>query len=68
MRYAFFPTARRLVIDDRGKRTIYDTGEHMIAGVSQQQSSDRSLAFRSQLGAVTIADLQVVAWPGGDEF
>lgn len=61
MRYAFFPSARRLVIEDRGKRTIYDTGEHMITGVSQQQSSDRTLAFRSQLGAVTIADLQVVA-------
>ncbi len=60
MRYAFFPSARRLVIEDRGKRTIYDTGEHMITGVAQQQSLDRTLTFRSQLGAVTIADLPIV--------
>lgn len=60
MRYAFFPSARRLVIDDGGKRTIYDTGEHVITGVSQQQSSGRTLTFRSQLGLVTASDLNVV--------
>ena len=60
MRYAFFPSARRLVIDDGGKRTIYDTGEHVITGVSQQQSSERTLTFRSQLGPVTVSDLTVV--------
>jgi hypothetical protein len=60
MRYAFFPSARRLIIEDGEKRTIYDTGEHNITGVSQQQSSDRTLTFRSHLGAVTIADLRIV--------
>lgn len=60
MRYAFFPNARRLVIEDRRKRTIYDTGEHMITGVAQQQSAARTLTFRSQLGAVTIADFSLV--------
>lgn len=60
MRYAFFPRARRLIIEDGGKRTVYDTGEHIIIGVSQQQSSDRTLSFQSQLGSVVAADLQVV--------
>jgi hypothetical protein len=60
MRYAFFPGSRRLVIDDAGKRTIYDTGRHVITGVSQQQSSGRTLAFRSQLGHVSVSDLAVV--------
>jgi hypothetical protein len=60
MRYAFFPSVSRLAIDDAGKRTIYDTGRHMITGVSQQQSSGRTLAFRSQLGPVSLSDLSVV--------
>jgi len=60
MRYAFFPTARRLVIDDGTRRTVYDTGEHVISGVSQQQSFDRTLTFHSQLGAVNPGDLPVV--------
>lgn len=60
MRYAFFPSARRLVIDDGTRRTVYDTGEHMISGVSQQQSSDRTLTFRSQLGAVDVGELSIV--------
>ena len=60
MRYAFFPNASRLVIDDAGKRTIYDTGRHIITAVSQQQSSGRALAFRSQLGPVSVSDLSVV--------
>lgn len=60
MRYAFFPTARRLVIEDGTKRTVYDTGEHIISGVSQQQSSDRTLTFQSQLGVVDIGDLPIL--------
>ncbi|WP_244523707.1 hypothetical protein [Bosea sp. BIWAKO-01] len=60
MRYAFFPAARRLVIDEGTKRTVYDTGEHIISGVSQQQSLDRSLTFQSQLGTVKIAELAIL--------
>lgn len=60
MRYAFFPTARRLIIDDGTKRTVYDTGEHMISGVSQQQSADRTTTFQSQLGAVNIGDIPIL--------
>ena len=39
---------------------IYDTGEHRISGVSQQQSGDQSLTFTSQLGLVRVADLRLV--------
>lgn len=45
MRYAFFPTSRRLVIDDNGQVHTYDTGEHVITGVSQQQSAHQSISF-----------------------
>ena len=30
MRYAFFPASRRLVIDDNGQISTFDTGEHVI--------------------------------------
>jgi hypothetical protein len=45
MRYAFFPAVHRLVIDENGVVSIYDTGEHYLTGVSQQQSSSQSLSF-----------------------
>jgi hypothetical protein len=60
MRYAFFPGSSRLVINEAGKRTFYDTGQHVITGVSQQQRSGRALAFRSQLGPISVSDLSVV--------
>jgi hypothetical protein len=61
LRYAFFPAARRLVIEESGKATVYDTGDHRITGVSQQQAGDQSLTFTSQHGPVRIADLPAVA-------
>ena len=61
LRYAFFPAARRVVIEQSGKATVYDTGDHRITGVSQQQAGDRSLTFTSQYGPVRITDLPVVA-------
>ena len=38
MRYAIFREKRRLVIDDHGQTTIYDTGDHQITGISQAQA------------------------------
>ncbi|ACB94971.1 hypothetical protein [Beijerinckia indica] len=61
LRYAAFPRIRRLAIDDNGKITIYDTGEHQISGVSQSQSSSQTLTFTSQKGLVRVADLPVVS-------
>jgi hypothetical protein len=61
LRYAVFPDTRRLVIDDRGTITVYDTGSHRIFGVAQAQSADRTLTFNSQDGLIRVADLPKVA-------
>ena len=59
MRYAFFPEARKLLIDRNGQRTTYDTGDNRISGVSSQQSggAQGSILFSSQHGAVRLEDL-----------
>jgi hypothetical protein len=56
-----FPDTRRLVINDQGKITVYDTGDHRIFGVAQAQSGDQTLSFTSQDGLVRVADLQKAA-------
>ena len=61
LRYAVFPESRRLVINDQGAVSVYDTGDHRIFGVAQAQSSDQTLSFRSQDGLVRVAELQKVA-------
>jgi hypothetical protein len=61
IRYAYFPTSRRLAIAIGDHVTIYDTADHVISGVSQQQSGDASLSFVSQRGLVRVADLRVVS-------
>jgi hypothetical protein len=35
MRYAFFPKARRLLIEKQGNLTTYDSGDHQISGMQQ---------------------------------
>jgi hypothetical protein len=60
MRYAFFPAARRLAVEEAGRVTVYDTGEHVLSGFSQQQSGSRTLSFASQLGPVRLAELRAV--------
>jgi hypothetical protein len=61
MSYAYFPSLRRLAIRLGGKVRIYDTGDHSIGGVSQQQGGDQSLTFTSQRGLVRVADLPLVS-------
>ena len=61
LRYAVFPETRRLVIDDHGALSVYDTGSHRIFGIAQAQSADRTLTFTSQDGLVRIADLPRVS-------
>ena len=62
MRYAFFPDQHRLAIDQNGKVTQYDTGDHRISGVSQSQggSGDGSPSFTSQNGNVDLSSLKQV--------
>ena len=63
VKYAFFPAARRLAIRRDGRVTVYDSGEHRISGVSQQQGSGRALAFSSDQGEVKAEELREVG-PG----
>jgi len=60
-RYAWFADARRLVIDDGGRIAVYDTGEHRIGGVSQQQGGVTGVAFTSQHGPVALDRLKLVS-------
>jgi hypothetical protein len=64
VRYAYFAGARRLAVDVNGHVTVYDTLDHQIGGVSQQQGVDSSVTFTSQHGTVSVASLPVV--PFGD--
>ena len=60
MRYACFPDARRVVIEQGGAVTVYDSGDHRISGVSQQQSGSQTLTFTSQTGTIRTTDLLMV--------
>jgi hypothetical protein len=60
LRYACFPGSRRLAIQQGGRMSVYDTGEHLITGFSQQQSGDQSLTFNSQFGLVRVAELRLI--------
>jgi hypothetical protein len=66
MRYAFFPHARRLAVEENGRVTVYDTGGHQLSGFGQQQSGRGSFSFAGQHGPVRLSDLQVVGG-GRDE-
>ena len=61
IKYAYFPASRRLAVAISDRVTIYDTADHVISGVSQQQSGDASVSFVSQRGLVRVADLRVVS-------
>ena len=64
LHYAVFPATRRLAIEQGGRLTVYDIGDHQIGGFSQQQSGDQSLTFTSQYGVVRVADLKQVSLAG----
>jgi hypothetical protein len=60
-RYAYFPNARRLAVSRGGQVTVYDTLDHQIGGVQQQQgASYGSQSFTSQFGTFTVESLPVV--------
>jgi hypothetical protein len=62
LRYAIF--SHRLAVDIDGQVTIYDTLDHNIGGVSQQQGSNTSLTFSSQYGTISVASLPIISGPG----
>jgi hypothetical protein len=62
-RYAYFAGSRRLAISDGQNVTIYDTLDHNIGGVSQQQGGVAGVGFTSQYGNVDLRTLPLVSGP-----
>lgn len=61
-RYAYFPQTRRLAVQHDGQVTVYDTLDHQIGGVQQQQGGRYgSQSFTSQFGTFTVESLPVVS-------
>lgn len=59
IRYAVFPN--RLAVELNGQVTVYDTLDHSIGGVSQQQGGNSSLTFSSQYGTIAVSSLPIVS-------
>lgn len=64
VRYAVFPSSRRLVVDIGGQVTVYDTLDNQIGGVSQQQGGNDSMTFSSQYGTIAVNSLPVISVNG----
>lgn len=61
VRYAYFASERRLAVERADDVIVYDTADHRIHGVAQQQGGGRSsLVFTSQHGTVPLEELKVV--------
>ena len=58
IRYAIFPN--RLAVELNGVVSVYDTLDHNIGGVSQQQGSNTSLTFSSQWGTINVDTLPLI--------
>lgn len=64
VRYAFFPGTRRLAIQIGGVTRVFDTGEHQVGGVQQQQGGGYgSVVFTSQLGTFGVSSLRDLGAP-----
>jgi hypothetical protein len=64
VRYAYFNAAHRLAVELNGHVTVYDSLDHQIGGVSQQQGIGGSLTFTSQYGTVSVSSLPIVSVDG----
>jgi putative oligomerization/nucleic acid binding protein len=64
VRYAYFNQKRRLAVELNGRVTVYDTLDHQISGVSQQQGRGGSLTFTSQHGTIFVSTLPVISVDG----
>jgi hypothetical protein len=51
VRYAIFPSTRRLAIQIDGVTKVFDTGDHHIGGVQQQQQGGGGVQHQQQGGA-----------------
>ncbi|MDB5346480.1 MAG: hypothetical protein JWP89_4857 [Schlesneria sp.] len=64
VRYAYFSNARRLAVDINGVVTVYDTLDHQIGGVSQQQGAGGAVTLNSQYGTIDVSSLPVISVNG----
>lgn len=64
VRYAYFASINRLVLDYAGNVSLYDTLDHQISGISQQQGGGSSVQFTSQYGLVNTLNLPLLSGPG----
>jgi hypothetical protein len=56
--YAYFPGPRRLAVRESGRLAVYDTLDHQIGGVQQQQGGSLgSFSFSSQFGTFSVQSL-----------
>lgn len=61
VRYAYFNQTHRLAVELNGHVTVYDTLDHQISGVSQQQGRGGWLTLTSQRGVVSVSTLPEVS-------
>jgi Short C-terminal domain len=67
--YAYFPQARRLAVQSNGQISVYDTLDHQIGGVQQQQGGPSgSQSFSSQFGTFTVESLPLVSGNGSGNW
>lgn len=65
VKYAFFPApVSRLAMEINGEVSVYNTLDHHISGVSQQQGGGFSVLFSSQYGYVDVLNLPLISGPG----
>jgi putative oligomerization/nucleic acid binding protein len=64
MRYAYFPAQRRLAIATHEHIWLYDTLDHQVSGVSQQQGPGSTVTFTSQHGVLEVTSLPLMASSG----
>jgi hypothetical protein len=64
MRYAYFPEKKRLLIQQGARIDQYDTAEHHLTGVSQQQGVTHTLTFSSDEGPVDVKRLKCIPMDG----
>ncbi len=64
VKYAFFPQTQRLAVERNGEVTLFNTLNHNISGVSQQQGGSSSLTFSSQFGTISTLNLPMISGPG----
>jgi len=61
MCYAYFPAQRRLAIAVHEHVWLYDTLDHQVSRVSQQQGPGSTVTFTSQHGVVEVTSLPLMA-------